>query len=155
MPDVSTRWMSYADLGEVLGIGSESARQLAIRRKWARQKGNDRKTRVAVPEEELRTRTGSETGGHTDHDPDARTVVGADADTVALRVQNAALEVEVRMLRAMFDDLRAERERWREQAGSWQQQAERLAIAPPVAAVGPRGVTSEPRGWLWPWRRAS
>ncbi len=150
MVDGSTRWMSYTELGEVLGIGSESARQLAIRRKWARRKGNDRKARVAVPEEELRTRTGNETDGSTDHDPDAKTDVEADADTVALRVQNAALEVEIRMLRQMFEDMKAERE-------TWKAQAEKLTLAlatPAPITVNPTPVTVnvEPRSW-WPWRR--
>src|SRR5215208_6285882 len=53
-----------------------------------------------------------------------------------LRMRNAALEAEVRLLREMADSLKAERDRWAAQA-------ERLALsAPPATAGNPQ---SEPR----------
>jgi hypothetical protein len=55
--------------------------------------------------------------------------------TDELRVRNAALETEVRLLREMAETLKAERDRWAAQA-------ERLALAPP-----------QRRSW-WPWRSA-
>lgn len=153
MVDGSTRWMSYTELGDALGIGSESARQLAIRRRWARQKGNDRKARVAVPEDELRTRTGSDTDSPTDHAPDAKTDVAPDADTVALRVHAAALEVEIRMLRQMFEDMKAERETWKAQA---EKLTQALATPAPITVNSPPVTVQvpEPRSW-WPWRRSA
>jgi hypothetical protein len=70
--------------------------------------------------------------------------------TDELRVRNAALEAEVRLLREMAENLRAERDRWAAQA-------ERLALSPPqpVRAV-PAQVTPVQlqRGW-WPWRRSA
>ncbi len=47
------RWMTYAELAEVLGIGSDSARNLVRRKRWARQRGNDNLARVGVPIDHL------------------------------------------------------------------------------------------------------
>lgn len=44
-----TRWMTYAELAETLGIGGDSARNLVRRKRWARQTGNDGMARVGVP----------------------------------------------------------------------------------------------------------
>ena len=132
MVDGSTRWMSYAELGDALGIGTESARQLAIRRKWARRKGNDRKARVAVPEETLRTHTESDTGRHTEALPDGDPSV----DTVALRIANAALEVELRLVRQALDDMRQALGDMRMDRDRWHAEA------------------TVRRSW-WPWRRSA
>lgn len=43
------RWMTYAELGEALGIDPESANRRARRQGWRRRMGNDHRTRVAVP----------------------------------------------------------------------------------------------------------
>ena len=43
------RIMTYRDLAAALGIDEESAQRRAQRRKWRRMRGNDGKTRVAVP----------------------------------------------------------------------------------------------------------
>jgi hypothetical protein len=51
MDDV--RWLTYAELADALGIGSDSARNLVRRKRWQRQTGNDGLTRVAVPLEHL------------------------------------------------------------------------------------------------------
>ena len=69
--------------------------------------------------------------------------------TDELRVRNAALEAEVRLLREMAENLRAERDRWAAQA-------ERLALtAPqPVPPVPPHPAPSPSRG-RWPWRRSA
>ena len=48
------RWVSYAELGHLRGIGRESAIRLARREKWPRQPGNDGSTRVLVPPEWLK-----------------------------------------------------------------------------------------------------
>jgi hypothetical protein len=52
---MDTKWLSYEELGEALGITPASAKRLAIRRKWAKKPGNDGRTRVAVPIEKLET----------------------------------------------------------------------------------------------------
>lgn len=41
--------LSYDELAERLGINRESARQLTLRKRWARRKGNDGRARVEVP----------------------------------------------------------------------------------------------------------
>lgn len=48
-----TRWLTYDDMAETLGITPDSARRLATRHKWPRRPGNDGRALVAVPEERL------------------------------------------------------------------------------------------------------
>lgn len=45
------RWLSYAEAGAIFGIDPVSVKRRAQRHGWARQPGNDGKTRVAVPPE--------------------------------------------------------------------------------------------------------
>jgi hypothetical protein len=45
--------LTYAELAKALGITPESANRLARRKRWPRAKGNDGRTRVMAPEEEL------------------------------------------------------------------------------------------------------
>jgi hypothetical protein len=45
--------LTYAELAHSLRISPESANRLARRKRWPRVKGNDGRTRVAVPEEVL------------------------------------------------------------------------------------------------------
>jgi hypothetical protein len=44
-----TRWMTYREAAEFLGMKEESARRRAQREGWPRQLGNDGRTRVGVP----------------------------------------------------------------------------------------------------------
>ncbi len=46
---IDTKWMTYAELAEVLRIGGDSARNLVRRKRWPRQTGNDGLARVGVP----------------------------------------------------------------------------------------------------------
>jgi excisionase family DNA binding protein len=96
------------------------------------------------------------------HSPAAQ---DATADDVDLRIRNAALEAEIKVLRERADELRQERDRWAAQA-------ERLALPKPnatpdtIAMPAPvessaTGATSVPtiiatprRSWL-PWRRSA
>src|SRR5215207_5014529 len=50
---METRLLTYAELGEALGITVDSAKRLARRRGWKKQPGNDGRARVAVPAERL------------------------------------------------------------------------------------------------------
>jgi len=50
------RWMTYGELGRARGISVTSARNLAYRRNWRRQPGNDGTIRVAVPLDETERR---------------------------------------------------------------------------------------------------
>src|SRR5215212_79735 len=44
-----TRWMTYREMADFLGVKEESARRRAQREGWPRQLGNDGRTRVGVP----------------------------------------------------------------------------------------------------------
>ena len=44
-----TRWMTYREMADFLGMKEESARRRAQREGWPRQLGNDGRTRVGVP----------------------------------------------------------------------------------------------------------
>jgi excisionase family DNA binding protein len=72
-------------------------------------------------------------------------------ETVELRVRNAALEAEVKGLRAMADELRQARDKW-------EGQAERLSLslaAPkPIEVVVQPAASVAPRSW-WPFRRTA
>jgi hypothetical protein len=48
-PGGDTRWMSYTELADALGIKRASAKRIAMRHRWQRQQGNDATARVAVP----------------------------------------------------------------------------------------------------------
>jgi hypothetical protein len=63
---MSTVWLTYDELAERLGIERESARQHVKRKHWARQRGNDGKVRIGVPEEVLSTRSEPDTEGGTE-----------------------------------------------------------------------------------------
>ena len=169
------RWLTYDEVARELGIVRESARQLAIRKRWARRKGNDRKARVGVPEDEFLVRTADATSSAPSNEPSD----GTGHDTSAIQVltqyirrlegelealkQERDLErvraAQVDVLKALLEAERkraeeikdAERHRIEElkaERDRWHAQAERLALASSQASV-PRQ-----RGW-WPWRRAS
>jgi predicted ArsR family transcriptional regulator len=63
---MSTVWLTYDELAERLGIERESARQHVKRKHWARQRGNDGKVRIGVPEEVLSARSEADTEGGTE-----------------------------------------------------------------------------------------
>ncbi len=69
----TVRWLTYDEIAAEMSIERESARQLAIRKRWARQRGNDGKARVGVPEEELQARTGDGTSQSPSDDPSDNT----------------------------------------------------------------------------------
>jgi hypothetical protein len=76
------RWLSYGELGQARGIGTVSAIQLAFRRKWRRQDGNDGTVRVAVPVDEAKPQ-----GEVADSDADS---VGRDIGEVVGLLETAA-----------------------------------------------------------------
>ena len=43
-------WLTYAEVGERLGISKEAARQRAKRGRWEKTRGNDGKPRIRLPE---------------------------------------------------------------------------------------------------------
>jgi len=72
--------LSYDELAERLGINRESARQLTLRKRWARRKGNDGRARVEVPLDALP----AVTSDRPSHDPAE--------DTDAIRVLTRHIE---------------------------------------------------------------
>jgi hypothetical protein len=49
------RLLTYDEIASTFGITRESARQLVIRKRWGRRKGNDGKARIEVPEDAMKT----------------------------------------------------------------------------------------------------
>src|SRR4051794_30840257 len=49
---MAERWLTYQQLGNLLGMSAEAARQRAARLKWRKQPGNDGKALVLVPDVE-------------------------------------------------------------------------------------------------------
>lgn len=89
MMSESTTLMTYDELAARLGIERESARQLAIRKRWTRQRGNDGRARVAVPDDALPSPSPSDATGH---DPSKRTSDDPLQDTDAVRVLTRHIE---------------------------------------------------------------
>jgi uncharacterized protein YdbL (DUF1318 family) len=169
------RWLTYDEVAREMGIARESARQLAIRKRWARQKGNDGRARVGVPEEELQARV---TGDDTPHGPsDAPSDdTGRDPSVVQVLTRHISrLEGE---LKALKQEREAERGRLQGEIGVLRQEwdAERLravqvdALTAVVAAEKQRSeewkavadrfalqaealASAQRRSW-WPFRRA-
>src|SRR4051812_15250454 len=57
--ETGDRWLTYAELGDMLGVSAEAARAVARRHKWARQPANavGRVVRVLVPADRIRAVT--------------------------------------------------------------------------------------------------
>jgi hypothetical protein len=47
------RWLTYAQLAASRGISKASAARLVLRKRWRRQRGNDRTVRILVPHDSL------------------------------------------------------------------------------------------------------
>src|SRR3954447_12004730 len=60
VPSMEERWLTYAEVGELLGISTGAARQLARRHKWPRRTPNEygAMARVLVPEDRIPQTTG-------------------------------------------------------------------------------------------------
>ena len=51
------QWLTYAEAAARLGVSIEAVRQRAIRNKWARMLGNDKRARVCLPDEPYPSQT--------------------------------------------------------------------------------------------------
>lgn len=69
--------LTYDELAERLGIERESARQLVLRKRWDRRKGNDGKARIEVPLDALPAENdpSDDTSHDTGFDPSVITVL--------------------------------------------------------------------------------
>jgi hypothetical protein len=106
----AVRWLTYDEIAAEWNIERESARQLAIRKRWARQRGNDNKARVGVPEEEFEARTAEATQGPSDATADQPSHdTGGDTSVIQVLTRHISrLEAELDTLK---EERKAERER--------------------------------------------
>jgi hypothetical protein len=92
-----SRSLTYAEMAEALKITPESANRLARRKRWQRAKGNDGRTRVAVPEEALIRQDSppvSPTDSPMDSPPD-KLIKALEAHVETLKAQLAAAEARI------------------------------------------------------------
>jgi hypothetical protein len=108
--DMDGQWMTYTEAAARLGVTPEAVRRRAFRSNWARQPGNDGRTRVRVPEDAPVTRSPTAL-------PDTPALV------LALEAHIATLKTDIERLTA---ELAAERA---ELAGERAAHQEQLAAA--------------------------
>jgi hypothetical protein len=75
------RWMTYAELAEHRGISRPSAERLVLRKRWRRQRGNDRTVRILVPRDSLSGDMTDDTAGILSDDASADTSSVMSGDT--------------------------------------------------------------------------
>jgi hypothetical protein len=125
-------WVTYAEAAARLNVSVEAIRQRAIRNRWARTLGNDKRARVRLPDEPYVTRT-----------PIVRPTDSALLD--ALREHNETLKGEVELLKGQ---LAAERER------ADRAIAELVELARRLTAQTAETEPEPPRHWAiraWRW----
>jgi len=171
----NARWMSYDEMADVMRLTRDSAKVLARRKRWPRRPGNDGRTRIGVPEEEIAARSNPENDPANDlgNDPESDRPVLAQ-ELLELRVLNARLEERVEGLNRLLEEahcrrdaLQAERAALRQELDHERTAAaqERAAMQEAVATQG-KALTdlvealrrdrqaAKPRFW-WPWRRTA
>src|SRR3954451_20614950 len=93
---VGAKWMTYAELGELIGGTPEAGRQLALRLKLGNQIGNeDKRVRVWVDDETVTRRSPRPTSVQTPVEHSVQTPVQQDGQTGeinALREHLATVE---------------------------------------------------------------
>jgi hypothetical protein len=112
---METRLLTYAELADALGITTASAKRLAIRRRWAKQPGNDGRSRVVVPVERLLVErtpaTGDSTGGSTSDDTAVVTNEATSDDTGDRLIVITTLTRHIERLEQDLTAVKAERDR--------------------------------------------
>jgi hypothetical protein len=104
-------WLSYAEAAERLNTTPEAVRQKAIRGRWQRTIGNDKKARIRLPDgwaDAVRTGNDRRTGGVCELRSDGRPTPLFSRRADALREHNATLKADIEKLEAL---LATERER--------------------------------------------
>ena len=107
------QWMTYGEAAVRLGVTPEAVRRRAFRSKWARQPGNDGRTRVRVPDDAPVTRSPTAL-------PDTPALV------LALEAHIATLKTDIERL---TDELAAERTALAGERTARQADQEQLAAA--------------------------
>lgn len=164
--------LTYAELAKRLGIAPDSAKRLALRKRWSKAKGNDGKTIIQVPAEFLprhadgpgddqpdspRNRPGDDQpDGHRDSPASVAVTEGAlseamtrlavaQAELVEMARRLGSVEAKVQGLEALLAEVRAGRDAAQEHLRTTQDQLRQALAALPKPA--------EHRRW-WPWRRS-
>jgi hypothetical protein len=145
--------LTYAELGEALKITPESANRLARRRRWARSKGNDGRTRVAVPDEAL-DRPVSPLVSPMDRPPDSpldKLIKALEAHVETLKEQLVAAEarIERQAAEATARDAKHATEIAIEREKADRARDELAALADRLAAIAEANEANQ-RPW---WRR--
>jgi hypothetical protein len=112
---IDTKWMTYAELADALGIGPDSARNLVRRKRWPRQSGNDGLARVGVPVEYITENAKPDTPADPPIDPPADGAVDGAIVIAALANHISRLERELENLK---QEREVERDRLAEKAGA-------------------------------------
>jgi hypothetical protein len=119
MSDVTL--LTYDELARAFGTSRESARQLVIRKRWGRRKGNDGKIRIEVPTEALPVSATSERTSHRTSDDTSHAPGTNPSDGTGQSASDVSTVVDV-LLRHLerieheLKDVAAERDGLRERA---------------------------------------
>jgi hypothetical protein len=174
MDDV--RWLSYEEAADALAITLDSARVISRRKRWPRRKGNDRKTRIGVPENLISSRNlsanGSENSSQISSQACSATCSETEASTVPLHgaelqqahLAIARLEARVEALQSILDterrlfadalsEARSERAALRQEMVQ-ERAAQSKALADLVEALRRDREATKPHRW-WPWKRSA
>jgi len=102
------KWMTYAELGELIGGTSEAGRQLALRLKLRKQVGNeDKRVRVWVDEETVTRRSSRPTPVQTPVEHPAQTSVQQDIQTGEINALREHLATVERLMAEQRADYQA------------------------------------------------
>jgi len=123
--DEGSRWLTYDDAAQALGITPDSVRRLVARKQWPRQHGNDGRTLVAVPLDRLPPDNPSDISPDStpdtrgDNTPDNPPAVTPDmsAAVAVLERHASRLEGELAVLRTKLEAVEGERDAERARAG--------------------------------------
>ena len=175
----NARWMSYDEMADVMHLTRDSAKVLARRKRWPRRPGNDGRTRIGVPEEEIAARSNPENDPENDpandlgNDPESDRPVLVQ-ELLELHVLNARLEERVEGLNQLLEEAHCQRDALQAERAALRQELnhERTAAAQERAAMQEAVATqvkaltdlvealrrdrqaAKPRFW-WPWRRTA
>jgi hypothetical protein len=153
MEDGDSKWLTYAEAGDRLGVSAEAARAKANRKHWRKQTGNDGLARIMLPVD-LPVTTRARSPGHQPMTPrspavrtfeqgaNERTIKALQAHVALLTQQLAASELREGQGRA---ELEAERARTTKAIEALARLADRLDV---LAAANQR--TS---WWRTLWKR--
>jgi chromosome segregation ATPase len=105
---VGAKWMTYAELGELIGGTPEAGRQLALRLKLRKQIGNeDKRVRVWVDEETVTRRSSRSRSVQTPVEHPIQTPVQQDGQTGEINALREHLETMERLMAEQRTDHQA------------------------------------------------